>query len=299
VVFGTPKKQVEIGGHEDHIGSPVDVDYQDGYYTNYATPRRRTRSSTKSSPVKPKMPVKVSKVSKVSKESPKKGKSSRVKTKVAVKKDVEKTAISKAAKTRVPKKGQRKEQKKKLVEPQSDPDDLIEEDNAIEEKIISSEEGKIQISRLPTTSQRLTALDIVIHTLRGASNPRIREFHELNDEHLREILDLNMVNNHYAYQINDSKLDKQALRAEILGIRKEISSYNAQLGQLRNEYAEIRQLVMMKWKLKHKRTVNHRDGIMPKLNKLNQVLDPGWNLMDKLKALNEKLRAVDSSMSYN
>jgi hypothetical protein len=297
VVFGTPKRQAEISGHEDRIGSPVDrdVDYQDGYYTNYVTPRRRTRSSTKSSPVKPNTTMKVSKISKgskaskASKESPKKRKSPYVKTKAAAKKDVEETAISKAAKTRVPKKGQ----KKKLVEPQSDPDDHEEE------KIISREEGKIQISRLPTTSQRLTALDIVIHTLKGASNPRIHEFHELNYEHLREILDLNMVNNHYAYQINDSKLDKQALRAEILRIRKEISSYNAQLGQLRNEYAEIRQLVMMKWKLKHKRTVSDRDGIMSKLNKLNQVLDPGWNLMDKLKALNEKLRAVDSSMSYN
>lgn len=161
----------------------------------------------------------------------------------------------------------------------------------------------IQISRLPTSSQRLTAIDLVLHILdhRTPTSKTFQKFAQLNEIHLSEILDLNMVNNHYVYQIQDLKMDKQDLRAEILQIRKQISEKSVQLEKTREEYNKIRKLLAARWRIKHKldkcKDVEPQWDITKKLNNLSNLLDPNWNIVDKLKELNGRLASIDSQIN--
>lgn len=192
-----------------------------------------------------------------------------------------------------------KEQHSSEDEPdENESDDLYDEDDDEDSKF-----KHVDIARLPTTAQRLTAIDLILHHIRHRTPNKtvFDKFHELNDTHLTDILDLNMVNNHYIYRIQDLKLDKQDTRAEILKVRKEIATKNAQLERTRRQYHVIRQLITSRWKIKAQLqqqtlTNNKTPDVIPKLNRLSNVLDPNYSVLDKLKLINTKLHRLEQQL---
>ena len=160
----------------------------------------------------------------------------------------------------------------------------------------SGDEGKVRISRLPTSSARLTSVDLVIHLLQSSSAFRCKALVGATVEHLLDILDLNMVNNHYSYKIQDLQNEKKSLRREILRVREEVSRKSSQLEQQRLRYSRLRKLLCAKWRFNGKLETTKtqvRPQILERLNRLNNVYDPHWNLVTRLSLLNEKLQELD------
>lgn len=207
--------------------------------------------------------------------------------------------------------------KRKKVEPQPDNDlvnDLDDDqdqdfDNAQEESDIELDDlyvngtMEVKISRLPTSSIRLTSIDIILQSLNDAltheDGKHFQIFQKLNKLHLNKILDLNLTNNHYLYKLKDLKSTKLDLRNELFDKRQEINENLVKLENLRNQYNKVHQLIKTKkqiiGKLNNlsKSSSDNNDSILMKLNKLNNIVDPNWGILDKLKEINSKFHELD------
>lgn len=100
---------------------------------------------------------------------------------------------------------------------------------------------------------------------------------------------------------------KADLRAQLFEIKDEINKNMQRVEKVRKKYAAMRVKVHQKRKIKQQlQSLKSDQGksqdksdfskIIEDLNVLNNTLDPNWGLMDKLKAVNEKLYNLDQRL---
>lgn len=163
---------------------------------------------------------------------------------------------------------------------------------------------EVRISRLPTSNARLTSIDIILQSLNDAlsneAGVHFQNFRKLNANHLNKILDLNLNNNYYLYKMRDLKVEKRNLRSDLFDKKQEINENLMKLEKLRNQYNEVRDIIKTKRNITEKLEnlpkeddgVPH-DSILNKLNRLNNIVDPNWGILDKLKEINSKFLEMD------
>lgn len=172
----------------------------------------------------------------------------------------------------------------------------------------------IKILRLPTSSARLTSIDVMIHYLTSltpestnSKHQHFEQFNDLNEEYLGKVLDLNLTNNKLVSDLKEVKIMKADLRAQLFEIKDEINKNMQRVEKVRKKYAAMRVKVHQKRKIKQQlQSLKSDQGksqdksdfskIIEDLNVLNNTLDPNWGLMDKLKAVNEKLYNLDQRL---
>ncbi|KAH3680376.1 hypothetical protein WICPIJ_008292 [Wickerhamomyces pijperi] len=205
---------------------------------------------------------------------------------------------------------------------ESDPDDVL---------YGKHKKNTIKISRIPTSSSRLTFIDVLIHYLKESvpkykyyeKDPELfRKFTNNVVMELEEILDLTLANNEHLSELRNIKADKNELRREILEITNQSNQLTNDIKQLRAEYRvlnrnknRLEDIDNHIHALKRKHGVNDdthehdndsdssdetdtvesqgRIELIMAVNKLNKVIDPNYGLLEKLKRVNKKLQTIE------
>lgn len=163
---------------------------------------------------------------------------------------------------------------------------------------------EVKISRLPTSSARLTSIDIVLQQLNDSLSiehgKHFQTFQKLNKNYLDQVLDLNLTNNYYLYKLRDLKSEKTHLRSELFDKKQEINENLMNLEKLRNKYNKVREILLKRRKInenleKIKTPSSSNQSILSKLNKLNNIVDPNWGILDKIRELNSKFVELDET----
>ncbi|CCH45121.1 Telomere length regulator protein [Wickerhamomyces ciferrii] len=165
---------------------------------------------------------------------------------------------------------------------------------------------EIKISRLPTSTARLTSLDLVLQSLNESleneTESHFKNFQNLNKSYFNKTLDLNLTNNNHINKLKDIKFEKQQLRKDLFDTRQEINENLRNLEKIRLKYNQTKQKIKTKKKindslnnLPNKDSLNTNDSILIKLNNLNNIIDPNYGLLEKLKQLNSKFYEVEES----
>lgn len=162
---------------------------------------------------------------------------------------------------------------------------------------------EVKISRLPTSSARLTSIDIVLQhlddSLSNEHGKHFQTFQKLNKIYLNKILDLNLTNNYYIYKLRDLKNEKTIIRNDLFDKRQEINENLINLEKLRNKYNQLREVLLKRRKinenLENLVVPIKDDSILFKLNKLNNIIDPNWGILDKIRELNSKFSELDET----
>lgn len=236
------------------------------------------------------------------------------------------TSKSKSSKSSKPKEKKPESRQKKKPNSKLDPiaelegDDDHDDDDDIDEDAYEEVSGEsevefddlyvngtmeVRISRLPTSSARLTSIDIVLQTLMDAltneEGKHFQTFQKLNKNHLNKLLDLNLTNNYYLYKLRDLKNEKANLRNDLFSKNREINENLMKLETLRNQYNQVREKIRKKREIHEKleslpksiTSISTNESIVTKINKLNNIVDPNWGILDKLKEINSKFLELD------
>lgn len=185
----------------------------------------------------------------------------------------------------------------------------------------------IKISRIPTSSSRLTFIDVLIHYLKEAvptykdyeKDPELfKKFTQSVVFELEEILDTSLANNHLLSEIREINREKDDLRRQILEFTNSSNELNAEISKLRAEYRILKKNLndvkeiddyIDDLKSQHDNegdednesdanaklndTSEQTTSFLMNVNKLNKVVDPNYGLFEKLKRVNKKLQTID------
>ncbi|KAH3675846.1 hypothetical protein WICMUC_002492 [Wickerhamomyces mucosus] len=188
-----------------------------------------------------------------------------------------------------------------------DDDDYNDDDDPDQTLYTDNSTSTIQITRLPTSSTRLTFLDLIPHYLSQSiisqrsydENIYIwNKFLKINRFEINQLIDLNMVNNYYIYKLRDFTKEKFEIRNNLFLIGEDVNKLNKDIKILRNKYHNLKSN-----KLINQNSIvidNLKDNELEKeiitldnINKLSEIVNPGFGLLNKLQTLNEKLYYID------